>query len=122
MQPPWPTAVARWLPTAVGLLQLLSATAVGHGICPTAVAHNSWTRKRCGPQRLVVKTDNFSISRIILQNYLKYIYKFLYILLVLVSPIIMGKLKEVVKISKLSPSRSAITSVHYALLLEYVLN
>jgi hypothetical protein len=106
----------------VGLLQPLSATAVGHDICPTAVAHNSWTRKRRGPQRLVVKTDNFSISRIILQNYLKYIYKFLYILLVLVSPIIMGKLKEVVKISKLSPSRSAITSVHYALLLEYVLN
>jgi hypothetical protein len=40
MQPPWPTAVARRLLAAVGILQPPSATVVAHSDCPTAVAYD----------------------------------------------------------------------------------
>jgi hypothetical protein len=51
MQPPWRTTVARWLPAAVGILQPLSATAVGHVFAQplwattVIVVHDDWLSK-----------------------------------------------------------------------------
>jgi hypothetical protein len=57
--------------------QRLTFTPVGaRGCWPNRLAHGGWSRKRCEPRRLVVKTDKFSSGRIILQNDLKNIKKF----------------------------------------------